>query len=118
MIRERRRNLRIKERHKVRMTVKSLPEDTPAGKTYFVGWTEDMSIGGLRLTSHGQLPVGAGLKLRIECTHPQETYDIGGRVMWCVEDGDVNATRVGIYIEESPREAFLTWSRMVVRRAE
>jgi Tfp pilus assembly protein PilZ len=118
MITERRKYLRVRERHKVRMTVRSLPDGVPSREMTIVGWTEDISAGGLRLTSRKELPVGADLKLHVECTHPQETYDILGRVMWCSRDSGATSARAGIYVQESPREAFLAWSRMIARRGE
>jgi len=118
MTKERRQYLRVKERHKVHMTVKSSTGGETAGKAEFVGWTDNISVGGLSLTSHKMLPVGEDVDLHIECTHPLESYEIGGRVMWCTQESGTQSAQAGIYVQETPREAFLEWSRMVARRAE
>jgi len=118
MINERRKYLRIKERHKVRMLLKSDREALSSAQSGLVGWTEDISAGGLRLKARKELPVGAELDMHVECTHPLENYDIHGRVMWCIRNSGARSVRVGIFVKETPREAFLAWSRMVARRGK
>jgi len=114
---ERRQHVRLAERHKVRMSIRSLPGGKPATSVNLSGWTEDISVGGLRLTSRKKLPVGADLDLHVELTHPLETFDVAGKVVWCGAHTGGRSVQAGIYISASPRKAFIEWSRMVTRRA-
>ena len=116
MLFKRRQCPRLKEKHKVALTV--MPgEDPPIRrKKKLTCWTVDLSTGGVRLLSRKRLPIGSGVRVHIECSHPMEEYELSGRVMWTGNASERERFLLGVNLVPTVREKMLSWCRMIDRR--
>lgn len=112
---DRRESSRLAMKAKVRATVVpevgKAPAATPGS---FRGWTQDVSFGGLRMTSRKPPPLNSMIDMELECTRPIEQCALRGQVGWLCRSG--SAYLIGIFIREPEKERLVTWRRILTRR--
>lgn len=80
------------------------------------GWTQDVSLGGVRFGARKPLPINSIVELDIDCKHPAEVFQLRGQVGWLCNEGDRGGFSVGVFIHEAARERVAAWRRMLERR--
>jgi len=79
---ERRRDSRVREEDKV--VIELLTDgQPPSERTVIHALTQDISPGGVRLTTHVFLPVNTHLKLEIVLSRRRRVINVVGVVRWC-----------------------------------
>lgn len=112
---DRRESSRLAMKAKVRATVVPETGGSPAAASeVFRGWTQDVSFGGLRMTSRKPPPLNSTIEMELECTRPIEQCALRGQVGWLCRSGSTYL--IGIFIREPIKERLVTWRRILTRR--
>lgn len=78
------------------MTILEAPDAKELeGRTFFCP-TADVSISGVRLSLHRDIPAGSQIELRIAFKEPLRAFRHRGRVVWSQEVGQKHPHAVGI----------------------
>ncbi|MCE9615428.1 MAG: PilZ domain-containing protein [Lentisphaerae bacterium] len=112
---ERRTAERVELKAKVRTFLVNPEGGVVSAKPECVGWTQDVSLGGIRVVARKPLPVHATVELEIDCKHPVESCQLRGQVGWLAQEGK-HGYLIGIFIRESSKDRLVTWRRILSRR--
>ena len=102
MMKERRKEKRIKEESKV--TFKLLSDDKlPRGKKIFYTLTKDISSGGIRIQTDTFLPINTLLKIELLLTNPPRSITAFGKVRWVKNLYDDELFEMGLeFVDTTP----------------
>ena len=106
---ERREELREACQSRLFVQVTSCPETDLIGAT-FSCHTEDVSAGGLRISSDAQVPAGAKLDLWVEKSNRPGKYFLTSDVRW-VAPNERGRCEMGLALMESPTTDIELWRR-------
>lgn len=79
------------------------------------GWTQDVSIGGLRFLARKPVPMNATVEMEIACTRPVESCRLRGQVGWLGRENEKQYV-VGVFVREPSAERLVAWRRILTRR--
>lgn len=114
-MRERREAPRLSLRARFKAHVVSDDPEKKKNGDHCAGWTQDVSFGGLHLSSRKSLPLHSMVDLEISCTHPVESVTLRGRVGWVREEGD-KMHSIGVFLDGADKSDLVAWRRMLDRR--
>lgn len=113
---ERRAHPRRRAKEQVTVEVLASDEVPDLVNREIVCSTQDLSVGGLRFRSDTPIPVGALIKLGIETRQPKRRFEMQGRVVWMVLDGDDGQHAVGVHFSDVGRQNLNAWRHMLEKR--
>lgn len=111
-----RKHPRLTVKHKVTVTVEGSEGEKADEPSTHVCYTQDISVGGMRIDAPAKLPVGTDVRLHLRCGFPRRDYHMTGRVVWTAPATD-HRHSVGIEFADLSKEDLLAWSRMLERAA-
>lgn len=91
----------------------STRDESLRGKTLYCS-TKDLSLGGLRVHSEHDIPIGCTLHLWVGLSDSPGTYMMSGRVAWQKDDGASYV--VGIEFVNVENDELAAWKEMVSQR--
>jgi hypothetical protein len=110
---DKRKNRRVPEKADVTIIVKSAPQARDLEGRIFPSSSVDISLSGLQLTVETDVPVGAGLELKVMFSHLTLEYWHRGVVIWNdkhTADSNAEADHtIGIKIDTMEEGRFYSW---------
>jgi len=112
---ERRLDPRIRNTAPVRISVLVAREAPALEGMVFERATRDISAAGLRFTVPCSIPLGAILRLKVDISEPDESYNHVGQVAWCesTDEEEDEAHMLGVQILQTLGNRALDWRAMV-----
>ena len=115
IVQDRRAGQRLELRARVRAHFVDATTDLALPALACAGWTQDVSVGGIRFSSRKPLALNAIVELDLACTHPVESVRLRGQVGWLCQEKD-HGYSIGVFIRESAKDRLVNWRRLLARR--
>lgn len=110
---ERRKHLRVRHRSEVHVKLYTVSGYVDLADKTLRCHTEDLSIGGIRLSSDVEIPVGCYIEMSVHIENPPKVFTHRGEVRWVAADIEPDKYSIGIEFQAASDGEHAAWRELV-----